>query len=150
MKEKPQVLLIDDNPADALLVEEALAGGKYESQMRNASDGEEGMAYLRRRERWAQAPRPDLILLDLNLPKKDGREVLAELKADPDLSRIPVIIFSTSEAPQDIARCYELGANCYVSKPLELHRFFSTVRDIVEFWYGCASLPQSDSLRKGD
>jgi len=140
MKEKPQVLLIDDNPADALLVEEALAGGKYESQMRNASDGEEGMAYLRRRERWAQAPRPDLILLDLNLPKKDGREVLAELKADPDLSRIPVIIFSTSEAPQDIARCYELGANCYVSKPVGLREFSSAIQSIEAFWFETARL----------
>src|SRR5208282_1438402 len=113
MRHKPQVLLIDDNPADVNLVCEASAATKYQSQIASVDDGEKAIAYLHHSEPYTQASRPDLIILDLNLPRKDGRKVLTELKDDPDLCLIPVVIFSTSRAAQGIAECYELGANCY-------------------------------------
>jgi len=145
MKHKPQVLLVDDNPADAALVQEASAGGKYQSHIEHVIDGEKATAYLHREEQYTEALRPDLIILDLNLPGKDGRKVLGEVKSDPDLRAIPVIVFSTSQAPQDIARCYELGANCYVNKPVSLEDFFSAIRSIEEFWFQTASLSEEEN-----
>ena len=144
MKELPQVLLVDDNPADVDLAREAFAGGRHQSQISDVADGEEAMAFLHRAGEYANAVRPDLVILDLNLPKKDGRAVLAEAKADVNLRVIPVVVFSTSRSMLDITRSYELGANCYVSKPGNLNDYFSAVQSIEEFWFGSASLPRKE------
>ena len=144
MKKLPQVLLVDDNPADVGLAREALAGGRHQSCISTVGDGEEAMAFLHRAGQYANTVRPDLVILDLNLPKKDGRAVLAEAKADTDLRSIPVVVFSTSQSMLDIARSYELGANCYVSKPGNLSDYFLAVRSIEEFWFGSASLPRKE------
>jgi CheY-like chemotaxis protein len=139
-----QILLVDDNPADVVLMREALAAGKYRTAISNVADGRQAMSFLHRVGPYANAPRPDLVILDLNLPRKDGRAVLAELKADVTLHRIPVVIFSTSRSTIEICRSYELGANCYVSKPGNLDDFFGTVKAIEEFWLGSASLPREE------
>jgi chemotaxis family two-component system response regulator Rcp1 len=144
MKPSRQVLLVDDNPADVGLTREALVGGRHQSCVSNVEDGEAAMAFLHRTGRYANAARPDLVILDLNLPKKDGRAVLAEVKAESDLSTIPVVVFSTSQAMLDIERSYELGANCYVSKPGNLEGYFRAVQAIEEFWFGSASLPREE------
>jgi chemotaxis family two-component system response regulator Rcp1 len=144
MKPLPQVLLVDDNPADVVLAREALAGGRYQSCISNVADGEEAMAFLRRTGPFADTVRPDLVILDLNLPRKDGRAVLAEAKADTSLRTIPVVVFSTSRSMLDITRSYDLGANCYVSKPGNLKDYFSAVQSIEEFWFGSASLPREE------
>jgi two-component system, chemotaxis family, response regulator Rcp1 len=144
MKPLHQVLLVDDNPADVGLAREASAGGRHQSCISNVVDGEEAMAYLRRAGVHANAIRPDLVILDLNLPKKDGRAVLAEAKADAELRSIPIIVFSTSRSMLDIARSYALGANCYVSKPGNLKDYFLAVQAIEEFWFGSASLPREE------
>lgn len=136
------ILLVDDNPADVVLMQEALVAGRYESRISNVSDGKQAMAFLNRVGQYANAPRPDLVILDLNLPKKDGRAVLAEVKTDVRLRVIPVIMFSTSRSIIEIVRCYELGANCYVSKPGNLEEYFQTVKSIEDFWFGAASLPR--------
>lgn len=141
MKSGLKLLLVDDNPADIVLAREALAGSPHCSQIVSVGDGVEAMAFLNRRGNYANALRPDLVILDLNLPKRDGLAVLAAMKAGPDLRQIPVVIFSTSQLSKDITRSYELGANCYVSKPGNLNDFFSTVKSIEEFWLGYASLP---------
>lgn len=134
-----EILLVDDNPADAALVQEALARSPLQSRLRCFTDGEQAVAYLR--DRAKSAGHPELMILDLNLPKKDERAVLADVKADAELRQIPVVVFSTSQSARDIASSYELGANCYVCKPGNLQGFFQAVRSIEEFWFGCASLP---------
>jgi chemotaxis family two-component system response regulator Rcp1 len=141
MKPTPQILLVDDNPADANLTCEVLATSERDSQITTVPDGEEALAFLHRIGKYDKVARPDLLILDLNLPRKDGRAVLAEVKADPELNEIPVVVFTTSRSDRDIERCYELGANCYVSKPGNLGQFFSAVRSIENFWFGYASLP---------
>ena len=141
MKSTPDLLIVDDNPADVTLVCEALAGSKHRSRIDSVGDGIEAMAFLNRRAQYVNAIRPDLVILDLNLPKKDGLAVLAAMKAGPDLRRIPVVIFSTSQLRKDIVRSYEMGANCYVSKPGNLTQFFSAVKSIEEFWFGFVNLP---------
>jgi two-component system, chemotaxis family, response regulator Rcp1 len=141
MKLLLELLVVDDNPADVALVTEALAGSKHHSQIKSVGDGIEALAFLGRREKYVNAIRPDLVLLDLNLPKRDGLAVLAAMKAAPDLRRIPVVIFSTSELRKDVVRSYEMGANCYVRKPGNLNDFFSAVKAIEEFWFGPAVLP---------
>jgi chemotaxis family two-component system response regulator Rcp1 len=141
MKLLLELLVVDDNPADVALVCEALAESKHHSKIDSVGDGVEAMAFLSRREKYVNAVRPDLVILDLNLPKKDGLAVLAAMKAGLDLRRIPVVIFSTSQLRKDIVRSYELGANCYVSKPGNLNEFRSTVRSIEEFWFGFVNLP---------
>jgi CheY-like chemotaxis protein len=141
MKTAADLLVIDDNPADVSLVREALAGSKHRSRITSVGDGVEALAFLYHRDKYVDAIRPDLVMLDLNLPKRDGLAVLAAMKASPDLRRIPVVIFSTSQLSKDITRSYELGANCYVSKPGNLTEFFSTVMSIEEFWLSFASLP---------
>lgn len=167
----PQVLLVDDNPADVELACEASAGGKYRTKIHSEEDGEKALAYLRRiplgdrgdkgkdesRNRDKDrdkdrnkdgnkdnddAIRPDLIVLDLNLPGKNGRLVLEELKRDPDLRAIPVIMFSTSQSSRDIVACYQAGANCYVNKPVSLEDFFAAIWSIEQFWFGSALLPE--------
>ena len=135
------ILLVEDNPGDVRLTREALNGAKLRNQLHVIADGMEAMAYLRREGHYAQAVRPDLILLDLNLPKKDGREVLADIKSDPSLKRIPVVILTTSQAEQDILRTYDLHANCYVSKPVDLEQFIGVVKEIEEFWLTIVKLP---------
>ncbi|MGA9800247.1 MAG: response regulator [Terriglobales bacterium] len=140
-----EILLVDDNPADLDLTIDALAQSKWPSNVSTVSDGAEAMSYLRRGGRYATAVRPNLVLLDLNLPRKDGRSVLAEVKSDPTLRRIPVVIFSTSQAPLDIERCYDLGANSYVSKPSTLRDWMAAVKLLKEFWIGCACLPREDN-----
>jgi len=144
MNQLPQVLLVDDNPADVGLAREALAGGRHQTCISTVADGEEAMAFLRRAGQYANAVRPDLVILDLNLPNKDGRAVLAAAKADTDLRTIPVVVFSSSRSMLDIARSYELGANCYVSKPGNLADYFLAVQSIEEFWFGSASLPRKE------
>ena len=141
MKLPLELLVVDDNPADVALLREALAGSKHQIKINNARDGAEALAFLYHREKFADAVRPDLVILDLNLPKRDGLSVLAAMKAGPDLRRIPVVIFSTSELRKDIVRSYEMGANCYVRKPVNLNDFFSAVKSIEEFWFGSAVLP---------
>ncbi|HUU31511.1 MAG TPA: response regulator [Phycisphaerae bacterium] len=135
------VLLVEDNPGDVRLTTEALREGKIPHHLHVVSDGVEAMAFLRREGPYADAPRPDLILLDLNLPKKDGREVLAEIKADENLKRIPVVVLTTSQAEEDILRTYELHANCYVTKPVDLQQFIAVIRAIEEYWLATARLP---------
>ena len=141
MKPAPDILMVDDNPADIARFCEALAGSKHCSRINSVCDGVEAMAFLNHRESYANAVRPDLVILDLNLPKKDGLAILAAMKAAPDLRQIPVVIFSTSELRKDILRSYEMGANCYVRKPGNLNDFFSAVKSIEQFWFGFAVLP---------
>jgi CheY-like chemotaxis protein len=136
-----EILLVEDNPGDARLAVEALREAKVGNRLSVVQDGVEAVAFLRREGRYGQAPRPDLILLDLNLPKKDGREVLAEIKADAELKRIPVVVLTTSKAEQDILSMYELHANCYITKPVDLDQFMHVVRSIEEFWLTVVKLP---------
>lgn len=135
------ILLVEDSPSDADLTEEALSDGKVLNKLHWVEDGVEALAFLRRQEKYVNAPRPDLILLDLNLPKKDGREVLAEIKVDPSLKLIPVVVLTTSAAERDILKTYELNANCYVTKPIDLEQFISVVKLIEEFWLALVKLP---------
>ena len=137
-----EILLVEDNPADVRLTREVLEeDGQTTTHLSVVGDGEEAMAYLRREGAYQGSPRPNLVLLDLNLPKKDGREVLEELKSDSDLCRIPVVVLTTSAAESDISRSYELHANCFITKPLDLDDFFSVVRSIKDFWLASARLP---------
>lgn len=136
-----EFLLVEDNPGDVRLTREALNESKINNHLSIVGDGLEALAFLRREGKYADAPRPDVILLDLNLPKKDGREVLAEIKADPTLKRIPVVIITSSEAEQDILRTYELHVNCYVTKPVDLEQFIKVVQSIETFWLTIVKLP---------
>lgn len=138
------ILMIEDNAGDARLVREGLAEGAANASLRVVTDGEEALAYLRRQGPHAGTVRPDLILLDLNLPRKSGREVLAEIKADPELRRIPVLVLSTSQAAHDVLACYDLHANCYLPKPVDLDQFLRMVRGIVDFWLTIARLPREE------
>jgi chemotaxis family two-component system response regulator Rcp1 len=141
-----EVLLVEDSPGDVRLTREALREANTSVHLHVASDGVDAMAFLRREGNHARAPRPDLILLDLNLPKMDGREVLAKVKGDDDLKTIPTIILTTSEAEADIVKSYQLRANCYLSKPVQLDAFESLVKSINDFWLTKAKLPhQSQS-----
>jgi len=144
MKNLSRVLLVDDNPADIDLTRDVLARSGHQSLVCHVADGEEAMAFLQREGKYADKPVPDLVLLDLNLPRKDGRAVLAELKCHPTLHSTPVVIFSTSQAGQDIAKSYELGANSYVCKPGNLHDYVAAVDSIGEFWFGCARSPREE------
>ena len=138
-----QILLVEDNPGDVGLTIEALKEAKVLNKLTVVKDGIEALSLLRRQGQHAHAARPDLILLDLNLPKKDGREVLAEIKADDNLKRIPVIILTTSENEQDVVKSYNLYANCYITKPLDLDRFIKVVKSIEDFWLGIVVLPKN-------
>ena len=136
-----EILLVEDNPGDVRLTREALEEGKVLNNLNVARDGVEAMAFLRRQGRYAEARRPQLILLDLNLPRKDGREVLAEIKGDGNLKRIPVVVLTTSGAEQDVFDSYDLQANCYITKPIELDLFLETVRSMGDFWMNVVKLP---------
>ena len=136
-----EVLLVEDNAGDVRLTLEAMKEGKVINNLSIASDGVEAMAFLRKEGRYKEAVRPDIILLDLNLPRKDGREVLAEIKADPSLRLIPVVVLTTSQADEDILRTYNLHANCYVTKPVDLEQFINVVKSINDFWFSVVKLP---------
>ena len=136
-----EILLVEDNPGDERLTREALKEGKVYSNLYWVKDGVEAMDFLRRKGRHAGAVRPDIVLLDLNLPKKDGREVLEEIKTDEDLKRIPVVVLTTSKAEEDVLRTYNLHANCYVTKPVDLEKFIVVVKSIDVFWLTVVTLP---------
>ena len=136
------VLLVEDNPGDVRLMREALGNGASGKRLDAVEDGEEALAYLRRHPPYGAAPKPDLIFLDLNLPKKDGREVLSEIKQDESLRRIPVVVLTTSEAERDILRVYDLHANCYVKKPTDLDEYMEVIRACENFWLHVVSLPR--------
>jgi CheY-like chemotaxis protein len=136
-----EILLVEDNPGDVRLTREALKEGKVYSNLHTVKDGVEAMEFLRRRGKYQDVPRPDIILLDLNLPKKDGREVLEEIKTDSDLKRIPVVVLTTSKAEEDVLRTYNLHANCYVTKPVDLEKFMIVVKTIDVFWLTVVTLP---------
>ena len=135
------ILLVEDNPGDVRLTQEAFKSNKITNNLYIVKDGVEAMAFLKREGDYADSPRPDLILLDLNLPKKDGREVLAEIKQDDTLKTIPVVILTTSSAEEDILKTYGLHANCYVTKPVELEQFMIVVKSIQDFWFTFVKLP---------
>ena len=138
-----EVLLVEDSPGDVRLTREALKEGKVRNNLSVVSDGVEAMEFLRREGKYRDAPRPDIVLLDLNMPRKDGREVLAEMKSDEQLKRIPVVVLTTSEAEQHILRTYELHANCYLTKPVDLEQFISIVKSVEDFWLTIVQLPRS-------
>ena len=136
-----EILLVEDNPGDVRLTLEVFKESKMHNNLSSVGDGVEALAFLRQEGQYVRSPRPDLILLDLNLPKKDGREVLAEIKEDPDLRRIPVVVLTTSRAERDVVRSYNLHANCYISKPIDLEQFITVVRSIEDFWLSIVKLP---------
>ena len=136
-----EILLVEDNRGDVRLVQEAMKEAPLRKNLHVVSNGLEALAFLRRKAPYQDAVRPDLILLDLNLPRMDGREVLREVKSDPALLRIPVVVLTSSEAPQDIAHAYDLHANCFLSKPADLDEFFRLVSALEDFWFGLVKLP---------
>ncbi len=136
-----EILLVEDSPSDTALTKEALEAGKIVNNLNCVIDGVEAMDYLRRKGKYAKATRPDLIMLDLNLPRKDGREVLRELKKDESLRTIPVIVLTTSRADKDILQSYELNCNCYITKPVDFEHFIGVVKSIEQFWLTVVTLP---------
>lgn len=144
-KHRPiEILLVEDNPGDIRLTEEAFKDGKVANNLHVAQDGVQAMKFLRREGTHANAPRPDLILLDLNLPRMDGREVLGEVKSEPILKQIPVVILTTSDAPEDVFSSYQLNANCYITKPVDLEQFITVVQRIEGFWLMLVELPGAE------
>ncbi len=139
-----EILLVEDSPADILIAHEALSEAKLLNTIHEAVDGVEALDFLHQRGKFASAPRPDLILLDLNLPRKNGREVLEEIKLDPGLMTIPVVVLTTSSAEEDILRSYNLHANCYVVKPVDFHEFIKAVQSIRHFWFSVVTLPHAE------
>ena len=137
-----EILLVEDNPGDVRLIREALRDGQVRHNLHVVPDGVEAMAYLRKEGSYAAGPRPDIILLDLNLPRKNGREVLAEVKSDPNLMSIPVVVLTTSADEEDVVRAYEYHANCYITKPVDFDRFIKVVRSIEDFWFTIVRLPR--------
>lgn len=143
LRERPtEILVVEDSPSDAQLAIEALQGAKIANRLSHVEDGVAAMQFLRREGPYRDAPRPDLIRLDLNLPRKDGREVLEELKEDPQLKRIPVVVLTTSRAEQDVLRSYALHANCYITKPVDFNQFMEVVKSIEHFWLAVVTLPK--------
>ncbi len=136
-----EILLVEDSPSDALLTKRALAEGRIINQLHHVEDGIKALAFLRKEPPFGDAPRPDLILLDLNLPKKNGREVLAEIKADKTLKTIPVIVLTTSRAEEDVLKSYQLHANCYIVKPVDFTAFANAITVIEKFWFAIVTLP---------
>ncbi|MHC5733712.1 response regulator [Nostoc sp.] len=136
-----EVLLVEDNPGDAQLTRIALEDSKISIHLNVVEDGVEAMAFLRKQDKYAKAAHPDIVLLDLNLPRKDGREVLAEIKGDENLKRIPVVVLTTSQAEEDILKAYNLCANCYITKPVDFDQFVKIVQSIENFWFAIVKLP---------
>jgi two-component system, chemotaxis family, response regulator Rcp1 len=143
-----EILLVEDNPADVRLTIEALKEAKVANRLSVVKDGVGAMEFLQQKGSYADAPRPDLILLDLNLPRKDGREVLAEIKADPSHKRIPVVVLTTSHAEEDILKAYDLHANCYITKPVDFEQFMKVVQSIENFWLAVVKLPPNGTAEK--
>lgn len=141
-----EVLLVEDDPGDVLMTKEAFEEHKVRNRLNVVSDGAAALAYLRRQDPYEDAVRPDLVLLDLNLPKRDGREVLAEIKADDSLRQIPVVVLTTSQADEDVLRSYQLYANAYVTKPVDFERFLSVVRQIDDFFVSVVKLPRNSAF----
>ena len=141
-----KILLIEDNPGDVRLTIEALKEAKIMNSMHVADDGIEALSFLKKEGIYKDKPRPDLIILDLNLPKKDGREVLGEIKSDDSLKQIPIVILTTSEAEEDIIKSYELHANCYITKPVDMEQFIKVVKSVGEFWFSIVILPPHDAF----
>ena len=141
-----EILLVEDNPGDVRLTQEVVRDSKLINRLWTVTDGEQATDFLKHQGAYAKAVRPDLILLDLNLPKKDGRQLLGEIKADPNLRRIPVVILTSSQAEEDVLRTYDLHANCYVHKPVDLERFVGVVRSIEDFWISIVKLPPAGHL----
>ncbi len=139
-----EILLIEDNPGDVRLTIEALKESKIMNNMHVADDGIEALSFLKKEGIYKDKPRPDLIILDLNLPKKDGREVLGEIKSDDSLKQIPIVILTTSEAEEDIIKSYELHANCYITKPVNMEQFIKVVKSVGDFWFSIVMLPPGD------
>jgi two-component system, chemotaxis family, response regulator Rcp1 len=137
-----KILLVEDNPGDVRLTVEALRDSKILNDLEIVPDGVEALRYLRREPGYRDAARPDLVLLDLNLPRKDGREVLAELNKDDDLRRVPVVVMTTSRSEEDVLRSYDFGANCYITKPLDMNQFVNVVQAINDFWFTIVTLPE--------
>ncbi len=140
-----EILLVEDNPGDVRLTQEALKEGKVLNRLSVVKDGVEAIFFLKKKEKYKDAPRPDLILLDLNLPKKNGREVLGEIKRDPEFMRIPVVILTISKDEQDILKSYDLHANCYIIKPVDLNQFINVVKSIEDFWLTIVKLPPNSA-----
>jgi chemotaxis family two-component system response regulator Rcp1 len=140
-----EILLVEDNPGDVDLTKEALESAKVRNRLNIVDDGAKAIDFLFKRGEYANAPRPDIILLDLNLPKKDGRQVLEEIKADPQLADIPIVILTTSQAEEDILRSYQLHANCYITKPVDFKQFMLVVKSIEDFWLTVVKLPKHKS-----
>jgi two-component system, chemotaxis family, response regulator Rcp1 len=141
LRRRFEILLVEDSPTDVLLATEALEDANVANNLHVVRDGVAATAFLHRGQPYANAPRPDLILLDLNLPKKDGRELLAEIKADPNVQEIPVIVLTTSKADEDVTKSYANHANCYITKPVDFEHFAQVVRQVVSFWFAVATLP---------
>jgi len=142
-----EILLVDDNPGDVRLTLEAFKEGKLTNTVSVAGDGVEAMEFLRRQGKFVRAVRPDLVLLDLNMPKKDGREVLEEIKSDPQLRRIPVVVLTTSKAEGDILKSYDLHVNCYIQKPVDYNEFIKVLRLIEDFWFTAVVLPSNGRVK---
>ncbi|MDG5817750.1 response regulator [Natronococcus sp. A-GB7] len=145
--EPAQLLLVEDNPGDVRLTREAFKQGRIDNDLHTVSDGSDALDFLHQRNEYEDAPRPDLVLLDLNLPRKDGEEVLADLKDDPELQSIPVIVLTSSRAEEDIARSYELHANAYLTKPVDPDEFIETVRAFEKFWFSVVRLPPEEDVQ---
>jgi len=142
-----EILLVEDNSGDVDLAREALSDSKVSNELHVTTDGVDAMNFLRRQGKYKDVPRPDLILLDLNLPKKDGREVLADIKSDPYLMRIPVVVLTTSREEEDILKSYNLHANCFITKPIDFHQFIKVVKSIEEFWLTIVKLPPNGAKK---
>ena len=136
-----EILLVEDNPVDVMITQKAFSRGRMYSNLHVAEDGEEATDFLYKRGKFSSAPSPDIILLDLNLPKKDGRQVLAEIKQDPNLRQIPVVVLTTSEDPQDVWRSYDLQANCFITKPVSMKQFTDALENLGDFWFTLVRLP---------
>lgn len=145
MYKSVDILLVEDNPGDVELAREALEDSKLKNRLFVVKDGEEALDFIFKRRAYVDAPRPDIILLDLNLPKKDGREVLREIKSDENTKRIPVVILTTSKAEEDVLRAYNLHANCYITKPMDLNQFLKIVQSIEHFWMSIVVLPAGET-----
>jgi len=141
--EPVEILLVEDNPVDVMLTRKAFSAGRVCNNLHVVEDGEEAMDFLNKSGKYSSAPAPEIILLDLNLPRKDGREVLAEIKADPSLKHIPVIVLTTSDSHEDIWKSYELQANCYITKPVDMEQFANALECLGEFWFTLVKLPTS-------
>ncbi|HYG34365.1 MAG TPA: response regulator [Clostridia bacterium] len=143
-----EILLVEDSPSDTELTVEALQEARVHNHLSIVEDGVQAMEFLRREGKYAQAPRPDLVMLDLNLPRKDGREVLAEIKSDPSLKTIPVVVLTTSRAEKDVLQSYKLHANCYIIKPVDFDQFLEVVRSVESFWLSVVVLPPKELANK--